>query len=140
MLNFLLLLSTSPYQCDFFLAFLSVQQVSVYCSAGSTGYVLLSYYSVKYRCASIVFQCHCAYAVYNFLYGSLVYKASRAVARQCTNSANVRVGVLVKCTIQEGKCIYMYYISACIKGTVPRDFRLLVFFMNQFPPSPSVYH
>ncbi len=23
-----------------------------------------------------------------------------------------------------------------IKGTVPRDFRLLVFFMNQFPPSP----
>ncbi len=26
------------------------------------------------------------------------------------------------------------------KGTVPRDFRLLVFFMNQFPPSPWVYH
>jgi hypothetical protein len=24
----------------------------------------------------------------------------------------------------------------CLKGTVPRDFRLLVFFMNQFPPSP----
>ncbi len=27
-----------------------------------------------------------------------------------------------------------------LKGTVPRDFRLLVFFMNQFPPSPWVYH
>jgi hypothetical protein len=26
------------------------------------------------------------------------------------------------------------------KGTVSRDFRLLVFFMNQFPPSPSVHH
>jgi hypothetical protein len=23
-----------------------------------------------------------------------------------------------------------------VKGTVPRDFRLLVFFMNQFPPRP----
>ncbi len=27
-----------------------------------------------------------------------------------------------------------------IKGTVSRDFRLLVFFINQFPPSPWVYH
>jgi hypothetical protein len=27
-----------------------------------------------------------------------------------------------------------------IKGTVSRDFRCLVFFMNQFPPSPWVYH
>ncbi len=26
------------------------------------------------------------------------------------------------------------------KGTVSRDFRLLVFFMNQFPPIPWVYH
>ncbi len=26
------------------------------------------------------------------------------------------------------------------KGTVPRDFLLLVFFMNQFPPSPRVFH
>ncbi len=26
-----------------------------------------------------------------------------------------------------------------LKGTVPRDFRLLVFFMNQFPPSTWVY-
>jgi hypothetical protein len=26
------------------------------------------------------------------------------------------------------------------KGTVSRDFRLLVFFMDQFPPSPWVYH
>jgi hypothetical protein len=26
------------------------------------------------------------------------------------------------------------------KGTVSRDFILLVFFMNQFPPSPRVFH
>ncbi len=30
--------------------------------------------------------------------------------------------------------------SLRIKGTVPRDFRLLVLFMNQFPPSTWVYH
>jgi hypothetical protein len=28
----------------------------------------------------------------------------------------------------------------CFKGTVSRDFFLLVFFMNQFPPSPRVSH
>ncbi len=27
-----------------------------------------------------------------------------------------------------------------VKGTVSRDFRLLIFFTNQFPPSPRVYH
>jgi hypothetical protein len=27
-----------------------------------------------------------------------------------------------------------------LKGTVSRDFLLLVFFMNQFPPSPRVFH
>ncbi len=27
-----------------------------------------------------------------------------------------------------------------LKGTVSRDFLLLVFFMNQFPPSPKVFH
>ncbi len=27
-----------------------------------------------------------------------------------------------------------------VKGTVSRDFLLLVFFMNQFPPSPRVSH
>ncbi len=27
-----------------------------------------------------------------------------------------------------------------LKGTVSRDFLLLVFFMNQFPPSPRVSH
>jgi hypothetical protein len=30
--------------------------------------------------------------------------------------------------------------KALIKGTVSRDFFLLVFFMNQFPPSPRVFH
>ncbi len=28
-------------------------------------------------------------------------------------------------------------IHMLLKGTVSRDFRLLVFFMNQFPPNPS---
>ncbi len=27
-----------------------------------------------------------------------------------------------------------------VKGTVSRDFLLLVHFMNQFPPSPRVFH
>ncbi len=30
--------------------------------------------------------------------------------------------------------------STLFKGTVLRDFLLLVFFMNQFPPSPRVFH
>ncbi len=30
--------------------------------------------------------------------------------------------------------------ESVFKGTVSRDFRLLVFFMNQFPLSPWVYH
>ncbi len=30
--------------------------------------------------------------------------------------------------------------SSIIKGTVSRDFLLLVFFMNQFPPSSRVFH
>ncbi len=31
-------------------------------------------------------------------------------------------------------------ICRCFKGTVSRDFLLLVFFMNQFPPSSRVFH
>ncbi len=31
----------------------------------------------------------------------------------------------------------MYSKHKCLKGTVSRDFLLLVFFMNQFPPSPE---
>jgi hypothetical protein len=34
-------------------------------------------------------------------------------------------------------CIQHVY---SIKGTVSRDFLLLVFFMNQFPPSSRVFH
>jgi hypothetical protein len=30
--------------------------------------------------------------------------------------------------------------EGALKGTVSQDFRLLVFFMNQVPPSPGVYH
>ncbi len=36
---------------------------------------------------------------------------------------------------------FKFFIRHCssLKGTVPRDFRLLFFFMNRFPPSPWVY-
>jgi hypothetical protein len=36
------------------------------------------------------------------------------------------------CLVHRGKSV--------LKGTVSRDFLLLVFFMNQFPPSPRVSH
>ena len=32
------------------------------------------------------------------------------------------------------------WIGAVLKGTVSRDFLLLVFFMNQFPPRSRVFH
>jgi hypothetical protein len=35
--------------------------------------------------------------------------------------------------------MWYYLISALIKGTVSRDFLLLVLFMNQLPPSPRVF-
>ncbi len=37
-----------------------------------------------------------------------------------------------------GWSIWLFHFH--VKGTVPWDFRLKVFFMNQFPPSPPVYH
>ncbi len=44
-------------------------------------------------------------------------------------------------------CLHLFLSSsACsgryglLKGTVPQDFRLQVYFMNQFPLSPWVYH
>jgi hypothetical protein len=33
--------------------------------------------------------------------------------------------------------VFRIFLKNYVKGTVPRDFRLLVFFMNQFPPSPE---
>ncbi len=33
----------------------------------------------------------------------------------------------------------MDWIQRQFKGKLPRDFRLMIFFMNQFPPSPWVY-
>jgi hypothetical protein len=33
-----------------------------------------------------------------------------------------------------------YFVWVMIKGTVSRDFLLLVFFINQFPPSLRVSH
>ncbi len=35
---------------------------------------------------------------------------------------------------------YLFPHHTLFKGTVSRDFLLLVFFMNQFPPSPRVFH
>jgi hypothetical protein len=44
------------------------------------------------------------------------------------------------CVTKRSLCISVHSSKMCqfndIKGTVSRDFRLLVFFMNQFPPSP----
>jgi hypothetical protein len=34
----------------------------------------------------------------------------------------------------------IFRISSVLKGTVSRDFLLLIFFMNQFTPSPRVSH
>jgi hypothetical protein len=36
--------------------------------------------------------------------------------------------------------VSLYIAYTPFKGTVSRDFLLLVFFMNQFPPSPRVFH
>jgi hypothetical protein len=44
----------------------------------------------------------------------------------------------MKCTVP--MFIYKYSKNYLFKGTVSRDFLLLVFFMNQFPPSPRVFH
>ncbi len=39
------------------------------------------------------------------------------------------------------RCMQISLLYLCMfKGTVSRDFLLLVFFMNQFPPSPRVFH
>ncbi len=35
---------------------------------------------------------------------------------------------------------YSITLLIWLKGTVPQDFQLQIFFMNQFPPSPWVYH
>jgi hypothetical protein len=32
------------------------------------------------------------------------------------------------------------WMQPALKGTVSRDFLLLVLFMNQFPPNPTVFH
>jgi hypothetical protein len=40
----------------------------------------------------------------------------------------------------EPSCWASLLVFGLIKGTVSRDFRLLVFFMNHIPPSPGVYH
>ncbi len=37
-------------------------------------------------------------------------------------------------------CIDPTWPDGTFKGTVPRDFRLLVYYMNQFPQTPIVYH
>jgi hypothetical protein len=35
---------------------------------------------------------------------------------------------------------YVAYMSIGVKGSLTRDFRLQVFFMNQCPPGPQVFH
>ncbi len=43
-----------------------------------------------------------------------------------------------KTSYQSGIILILAYLD--LKGTVSRDFLLLVVFMNQFPPSPRVSH
>ncbi len=45
--------------------------------------------------------------------------------------------ILLQCAVL---CYSWQYSTTLLKGTVSRDFRLLVFFMKQFPPSPWAYH
>jgi hypothetical protein len=45
-----------------------------------------------------------------------------------------------KKSVQTPSCERATPPTVSVKGTVSRDFRLLVFFMNQFPPSICVYH
>ncbi len=47
--------------------------------------------------------------------------------------------VLVYCNYGKEAIISERKFS-CLKGTVSRDFLLQVLFMNQFPPSPRVFH
>ncbi len=53
--------------------------------------------------------------------------------------------VFYKCLKQKLCCTsrvlsLLYCLPKRLKGTVSRDFLLLVLFMNQFPPSPRVFH
>ncbi len=50
------------------------------------------------------------------------FEADTSYTVPCYHEANIR---------GEGKIVHVV-----LKGTVSRDFLLLVFFMNQFPPSP----
>ncbi len=50
-----------------------------------------------------------------------------------------RLGIMRKYRIV-GNVTKDRYGSRTVKGTVSRDFSLLVFFINQFPPSPRVSH
>ncbi len=50
----------------------------------------------------------------------------------------------MSCTFRSSYFVLILYFHRLLfrqfKGTVSRDFLLLVFFMNQFPPSPRVFH
>jgi hypothetical protein len=46
----------------------------------------------------------------------------------------------LRCFFQAGRQEWMGMELDKVKGTVSRDFLLLVLFMNQFPPSPRVFH
>jgi hypothetical protein len=45
-----------------------------------------------------------------------------------------------KCIIKKLLLLLKNLVENSLKGTVSRDFLLLVFFMNQFPPNPRVFH
>jgi hypothetical protein len=49
------------------------------------------------------------------------------------------IGCYVKTLALEKTLISQWTLSLSVKGTVSRDFLLLVLFMNQLPPSPRVF-
>ncbi len=59
----------------------------------------------------------------------------RLERRTDTGKVTLKFFLLFSIILPKNSLFYFHF-----KGTVSRDFLLLVFFMNQFPPSPWVYH
>jgi hypothetical protein len=69
-------------------------------------------------------------------------KTFRFGFKMCGTKRNIPFQFLKLCVALTETFRYLELCSTCflLKGTVSRDFWLLVFFMNQFPPSPRVFH
>jgi hypothetical protein len=76
----------------------------------------------------------------------LAIKSANPICFQPTKSDSLLTYCSILCFILSehlsyfSQVIRIRIISHIFKGTVSRDFLLLVLFMNQFPPSPRVFH